>query len=293
MADRDDPVIVGGIGGSGTRAVAAVLRACGLQLPGPLNKQLDSEWVTLLFKRPGWLELLWKGSRPAGPIVDAGWVLRAMFNGARLEHEQLAILGAAAAEAAALGYDPRERDRFWAPPTPFRLVQDYLAGRHAAVVDERWGWKEPVSQVMLPELLVAFPGARYVHVVRHPLDVAWSANRQGIALWGRLCGIDESRATASPHNAQLAWWIYTNERVAAAGRELGDRFKLVRFEAMCADPLEGARSLASFAGLEPNEKSIHDAAGHVQAPESIGRWREHGLDAFDPVLLKQVEDWIQ
>jgi len=292
MADRDDPVVIGGIGGSGTRVVAGVLRACGVQLPGPINKQLDSEWATLLFKRPGWLEVLSKGARPAQPIVDVALVLRAMFGGAQLGNESMSILAAAAAEMAALGYQSSERLRFWAPPTPFRLVQDYLAGRHPSVGAGPWGWKEPVSQVMLPEIVAAFPGARYVHVVRHPLDAAWSSNGQGVALWGRLCGIDDSLARESPQNAQLAWWIYTTERAVAIGAELGGRFMLLRFEEMCAEPLAAVRALASFAGLAPGEEQLRSAAEIIEPPESIGRWRERGRDAFDPGLLARVGEWI-
>ena len=48
------PVAVGGVGGSGTRVVAEVMRAFGFYLGSELNAASDNLWFTLLFRRPGW-----------------------------------------------------------------------------------------------------------------------------------------------------------------------------------------------------------------------------------------------
>ena len=45
------PVIVGGIGGSGTRLVAGLLQIFGYYIGDDLNDSLDNHWFTLLFKR--------------------------------------------------------------------------------------------------------------------------------------------------------------------------------------------------------------------------------------------------
>ena len=53
-------VAAGGVGGSGTRLVAELLRGLGLQMGSDLNVSLDTRWFTLLFKR---LEILDCGER--------------------------------------------------------------------------------------------------------------------------------------------------------------------------------------------------------------------------------------
>lgn len=290
-AGRDDPVIVSGVGGSGTRAVAALLRDCGLRLAGPTNAMLDQEWVTMLVKRPRWPPLVHDAARPVAEVVAACRVLRAMFAGSALDGEQLAILAAAAAECAALGAGEHEGLRWWAPATPFRFVADYLARPPAALGTQPWGWKSPSSQVVLPETLAAFPAARYVHVVRDPLDMAWSTNLQGVRLWGRLCGYDAARVEADPHSAQLAWWLYTTQMATRIGRTLADRFLLVRLELLCRHPVGVARRIAAFAGLQPDDETLRAAAARIHAPPTVGRWREHPTEELDRALLRQVRRW--
>ena len=52
----DGPVAIGGVGGSGTRVVAEVLKCLGFYLGSLLNSSLDNLWFTLLFKRPDWFQ---------------------------------------------------------------------------------------------------------------------------------------------------------------------------------------------------------------------------------------------
>ena len=49
--NRNSPVIIGGIGGSGTRVVAEILMRIGIYLGHTLNASLDNLWFTALFKR--------------------------------------------------------------------------------------------------------------------------------------------------------------------------------------------------------------------------------------------------
>jgi hypothetical protein len=45
------PVIIGGVGGSGTRLIAQMLKELGFYLGSDLNSANDNLWFTLLFKR--------------------------------------------------------------------------------------------------------------------------------------------------------------------------------------------------------------------------------------------------
>lgn len=46
------PVAIGGVGGSGTRVFAEILRGFGFYIGDCLNGALDNLWFTLLCKRP-------------------------------------------------------------------------------------------------------------------------------------------------------------------------------------------------------------------------------------------------
>jgi hypothetical protein len=290
-----DPVVIGGVGGSGTRAVAGVLRACGLLLPEPLNPQLDTQWGDVLFKRPSWRPVLLAADRrrPVPELTEAVRVLQALLLGEPLDHRRLAMVAAAAAEYADLGRDGAAAGGVrWPPPaTAFSLIAAHLARSDPPDVLDRWGWKHPVSQLLLPELRAACDGIRYIHVARHPLDAAWSSNTQGVALWGALAGIDQAQIDAAPADARLSWWLHTMRAALAVGREMGGRFMVVRLEQLCRHPIGVVRRLAAFAGLQPDDATLRSAAGLVAAPASIGRWRAHPLDGFDADRLAAARAW--
>ena len=48
------PVVVGGVGGSGTRVVEQMLRQLGVYTGADLNSAGDNRWFTLLCKLPRW-----------------------------------------------------------------------------------------------------------------------------------------------------------------------------------------------------------------------------------------------
>jgi hypothetical protein len=293
--ERDDPVVIGGIGGSGTRVVAKVLQTCGLQLPGPTTPQLDSSWSTILFRRPRWRTVLTgpESARPDAELVATFELLRTMMVGGELDRQRLERLAAAAADVAALGVEPEVPGvRWWAPHKPFQFVAEYVTQR-PQLKPGPFGWKHPIVYLLLPELLQVFPRARYIHVLRDPLDMAWSGNLQGVRLWGPVAGIDPAEIEARPQNAQLAWWLYSTQLALRAGRAMGDRFTVVRLEQLAEHPRAVTRRLAAFAGLEPDSSALSSAIDAVERPESIGRSAEHPLDVFDPKLLAEAQAYVK
>jgi hypothetical protein len=291
-AGRDDPIIIGGVGGSGTRVVTAVLETCGMHIPGPTNSERDSVWPMMIFARPAWLSAIAHGRRPSAGLVEAACTLRAMFNGVQLSRSRLEALAAAAADEAAMVCDGDVRIWRSIPATPFQLIADYLRAPPGPIPPRPWGWKAPVSQVVLPELLEAFESARYIHVIRHPLDMAWSDNTHGVCLWGPLCGYDLRAVERAPHDARLAWWLYTTERVMELARVAGDRILVVGLDQLCEVPQAVTRQLASYAGLEPDEGTIEAAAGLITPPASIGRRDRQDLNVLSSELRERAEQWL-
>jgi hypothetical protein len=282
------PIVVGGLGGSGTRAVAGALRACGIFMGSELNEAYDNLWFTLLIKRPHWLMTWLRDRRPSQSICDALAALEAMMTGAELGPAQVALLARAAGEMTAWGHDDRGSMR---GPAAFRMVADYLESPPQPIRDRSWGWKEPNSHLVLPELIEVFPDLRYVHVVRHPLDMAWSANTTQARLWGSLCGLRPGERSVITPEGQVRWWLYSTTKAAEHGAALGDRFMLLRYETLCAQPEDVVAELAELAGVSVDPSRRRLAELEVMEQPSSGRWREHPLDVFGQELLDEIARW--
>jgi hypothetical protein len=270
------------------------LEACGLQLAGPVTPALDSNLSILLLRSPHWLPVLvgTARGRPDPELVETVALLRSMLVGARLTRPRLKRLAAVAADMAAIGLEnPSAGEPVWPPQKPFQVVAEYLTKR-PRLEPGPFGWKYPGMFLFLPELLEAFPRARYIHVLRHPLDVAWSSNTGGVRLWAPIAGIDPAEIDERPENAQLAWWLYSTRMALAAGRDLRDRFMLVRLEQLVERPRAVARRLAAFAGLDPDGPALKRAVDAVESPGSIGRHAGQPLDVFDPRLLADAQGFI-
>lgn len=52
--DLSKPIVIGGVGGSGTRVVTAVLQELGVYIGYDLDQAMDNLLFLLLFKRPVW-----------------------------------------------------------------------------------------------------------------------------------------------------------------------------------------------------------------------------------------------
>ena len=254
MSDESDPIAIGGLGGSGTRVVAAILRDAGVDIGPHLNQSLDNLFFSNLLKDPNWLA-----------AADDDEIAA-----------RLALFGRCTG-----GLPPERRDvlDYWRAarrnPTPGtgkpgygRLLSSRISGR----TEGRWGWKEPNTHIYLAHLPGTFPGIRYVHVLRDPLDMAFSSNLQQLTNWGRRYGVVKPDAPEDVPKAQLRFSLEANFAAVDRARSmLGDRCHVLRFEALCDDPGGETERLLRFAGIEADPATTEKLAGQVQRPQTAGR----------------------
>ena len=271
------PIVIGALGGSGTRVPAEALIEAGTHLGRDFNRARDNLVFTALFKRPRWLARA--GDARIHRQLDT--FVRYM-RGHRYGPGDYARLA-----ASVIDHEPTLRLRESARRVSRAVTHrpDPAAARAAV-----WGWKEPNSHVFLPQLIDHFPGLRYVHVVRHGLDMAYTRNKTQLEIWGDHFGIgvppEDELALAG---AQLDLWIATTRRAIDLGRRLGERFMLLRYEDLCREPERELRGLVSLAGLEVDGAVLSRLAGGVEAPGSVGRWRARGSGHFSAGQLAAVE----
>ncbi len=262
LETHQDPVVVGGVGGSGTRLIAAMLRECGFFIGEDLNAALDNRWFSLLFNRPGIQDC------PDGEFDRLlGILVNRMVGEARFDRADVARI--------------EELSRREIPPHSAEWSREraatLLAGRIGPAPQGRWGWKEPNTHVVLPRLARALPRMRYVFVSRSGLDMAHSANSNQAMRWGEAY---LGRPFEPTPRYMLSFWCASHRRVIAAAAAMPTRFHFIRFEEFCGSPAAGIGALLAFLGL-PGQAPA-DLIGLAQPPRSIGRFRDHGLEQFDP-----------
>jgi Sulfotransferase family len=164
----------------------------------------------------------------------------------------------------------------------FALVQEQFAARHGK---PRWGDQTGLVERYADEIFEAYPGVRFLHMVRDPRD-RYAESR---ARW------PEGRLGAGGATAR---WLFSVRLGHRNARRYGDRYRLVRYETLVTDP-EGAlrevcasigeayepsmlelgavptyraKLLASIDALPPGDRP---ARGTLISPAFIGGYREH------------------
>jgi hypothetical protein len=226
------PFAIGGLGGSGTRATAMLVRNCGCWLGEDLNDALDNLWFTLLFKR-------------ASVLTDSDARLRDLFTlfRARMHGE------VPRAEAAEMLSNFARQERFGYSVEWLRARhQSFLAAPVARPEGLRWGWKEPNTHVIIERLLQLAPGLKYVHVVRDPFYMASSKNRNQLINWGQVF-LD--RDLSGSLRDALAFWAAIHKRLEALDESYPGRILFFSHDRFMADPEPEAKRLLDFLQLEP------------------------------------------
>jgi Sulfotransferase family len=249
--------------------VAGILGLLGYYLGDDLNESLDNLWFTLFFRRRS---VLLEDERGLQQLIQL-FVSR-MSGNLRLSPESRAVVSSL----------PMRHN------TDFREVltqraQSFLGTQTLYRPNQPWGWKEPNTHVILDKLLSQCPTLQYIHVVRHPLDMAFSGNQGQLLLWGPL--FLERDITITPA-ASLSYWCAAHRRVLQLAGQWPGRVRLVDFDALCAVPQRHCPALAESLGARLSDSALAQVCKVVRPPASTGRFAQHGLAQFDPADLSYV-----
>lgn len=257
----DDPVVVGGIGGSGTRLIAECLIRLGYFLGSDLNEANDNLWFTLLFKR---IDILSASDEEFDELLEI--VLLGMRGVDTFSERQIEKINTAAAQ-------PRgQLSATWLR----RRAHTLLARQPTSLSDCKWGWKEPNTHVVLDRLLGRLHKMKYIHVARNGLDMAFSDNQNQLALWGSHFIPAPMRIT--PYYS-LKYWCSVHQRILAIGSSMGSNFMFLNYDEFCANPTLGSKRLCEFLELEVPDEA-NKLIGLIRPPSSIGRFRRYGAGVF-------------
>ena len=149
-----------------------------------------------------------------------------------------------------------------------------------------WGWKLPETLLILPDVLAAFPRARIVNLLRHPVTASLrrshvtsrpdhAIGRAVLAAGYAAIGRPDADLAAEPEHVRNAVSWRFQMRTAldfAAEHDRPGRQLDLRYEDLVRAPAHAADRFAAFIGAEP---------GLIQPPE-IDRARLTEIDREDP-----------
>lgn len=229
---------IGGVGGSGTRAVAMLVRNCGAWIGDDLNRALDNLAYTLLFTRGSVL------TDPDARIAYLFSLLASRLQGHCLNPDILDDLR-----------NLTNQERFGFPAEwlekRLQLLGQPLDRPHGQI---RCGWKEPNTHVIIDRLLQTSKELVYVHVVRDPFYLADSTNQNQLRNWGPI--FLDRPVVVSPGEA-IAYWVAVHRRLRALQETYPERIVFSSFERLNSDPVAEAARLTGFLGLQAPPEPAH------------------------------------
>lgn len=133
--------------------------------------------------------------------------------------------------------------------------------------------------ILIVELLLAFPGSRFVQVIRNGIDMAFSSNQRQLALYGDLLlGAPAPGETMAARSLRL--WCAVNRRAAEIAGRYPGRCALLRYEDLCVRPRPEVARIGAELGLVLDPAGV-DADGlrpvHRVLPEN---WRQQLGDSL-------------
>ncbi len=268
------PVVMGGVGGSGTRLIASILSDVGFFLGADLNAADDNLWFTLLFKR----QELWPLESHESELERMlGIFLKLMLEPERVSKGDHEIV-----EALAVTERPKH-DVEWLNER-VQAIKEYVAPSGTPL--DRWGWKEPNTHIFLPFLLDQVGNLKYIHVMRHGVDMAFSRNQNQLEFWGEQL-LGRTIDLEDPIDS-LGYWCAAHKRVLELTAPMKDRFLLLNYDEFCQDPVQKLPLLLEFLELDASDFQLGDLVSENLMPRSLGRRKQFDISIFPDSDLEYV-----
>ena len=283
---KPGPIVIGGVGGSGTRVVAEILSSLGFYIGNDLNEASDNLLFTLLLKRPRWFLANHKNN--AEIETGIGLFHKLMTGCDRLNAAEWRFLLQACGSMALHGNNVGGTGRGpWVVRRIVKLITQ-RSGYNSGHLG--WGWKEPNSHLFIENLANSFAGFKYIHTIRNGLDMAFSKNQQQLYNWGSLHHVPRPTTPQDEPAASFKYWVRANQQVTRIGEQLGeDRFLLINFDELCLSPKPWVDKIIAFLGIDADGTRYQQALTLPKTPKSMGRHKAHDMGQFDPNDLATLE----
>jgi len=258
---------IGGIGGSGTRAVAQLLKELGFFIGNDLNPQNDNLLYTLFFKRKNilitpkqifqkQLELFYKLNVTSyQPSLEEYIFLENLAKNANIQH-----------------------DSHWL----YKRIENL---QNKKPIDIRWGWKEPNTHIIIDKILEHTPDLKFIYVYRNGLDMAFSSNQNQLQFWGEIF-LNEFNLQITPKNS-LTYWCNVHRRMIQLKNSFPHNIFMLDLDNFYLNEINNLKKLFSFLEISPDKTKKFQNI--ITKPTSLGRYKQYSLDQFDPEDLSYLQ----
>ncbi len=241
---NDNAIFIGGVGGSGTRAVAEITRSLGISVGENLNGSLDNlDW----------------------PAKECAALLRDKNVDFAEKHVKIG-------------------DAFQAFASRMRAFHPQNWQQNPT-----WATKVPGSFFYLEHLSQLFPNMKYIHVLRHGLDMAYSQNHNQLRNWGPFFEIEVANPATPWH--LLKYWASANcHAQELCQTHLPQNHYWVKFEELCSDSEAQIERLANFLEVDVNRETVRKIGTKIVKQSSQDRYKSQASsDQFDSSDLATLE----
>ena len=286
-------IIIGGVGGSGTRLIAMLLASLGLNIGNDINESFDNLTFTLFFKRKDILNISEEEFFKLLTLFEKSFLSKNYTKDELIYIFSLTKI-----------YRSRhptewliERAKNIINKDKSDLVTELIADYNDKIKNinttkklhlDGYGFKEPNSHIILERLLKYYPKMKYIHVIRNGLDMAFSDNQNQVKFWGWM--YLKKSDFDNIHYASLKYWVIVHKKIFELAKILGpERFLLINFDKMCAKPNKWLKILCKF--LNISTKCRYGLKKLIDPPSnSIGKFRKYDLSIFDPLDIAFVKE---
>ena len=251
------PVVVGGVGGSGTRVIARLLSDAGVDMGSDLNGSLDDLTFTALFKR----KQLW----PLAAHISELTVLLQTYLSARGHPTPPQTTPEQHARRARRVLESIGLEDSWVEAGTLEERRKTLV--QVAQASGSWGWKEPNCHIFLPYLLQALPNMKYIHVLRNGLDMAFSTNQNQLSMWGPFV-LGRPVDNDSPGDS-FAYWCKVHSQLLQYHQTASDRILLLRLEMVLEQPGEAMAVISKFLNINISDYQAAAWRESLRSPRSL------------------------
>jgi hypothetical protein len=153
---------------------------------------------------------------------------------------------------------------------------------------DSWGAKEPNTQIYLEDLTRNIPNLKYIHVVRHGLDMAFSNNKLQLENWGWKYGINvnSSDKISDINKKQLDYWIKTTEEVY----KIQDaNIYILNHTQFCEKPELEIKKLLEFLNISVSKNIFDELITIPKITSSNDRYKNESLSIFSQDQLSRVK----
>lgn len=255
----DHPLVcICGLGGSGTRVYAEIIKQAGVDIGIDLNPQNDNLLFTRLFKDPIWYE-----SKKKEDFQSRLELFLLLNTGHELIDEQKQSLN--------LAFQKNHCFKTDAPYNFYNLQRKLSC---------HYGWKEPNSHIYLKELGDSLPTCKFIYIIRDGPEMSLSKNTQQLKNWGEI--IFNLSSKIGPKNIQiqqLKYWFLANQRAIKIGKDyLNGRFLTLNFEDIYTKPMEEIVKILDFLNIKTSEDRLLSLTKIPAKPSTAGRYNQNFLN---------------